>query len=214
MPKLPKPKNKHDFSQGNLTFGDYQRRLKENPEDPEIQEVNKKFQETIKLASLGIQAQFNSPFIEAMKSFNLMGSQTVKAVKDSQTKVFEELNERMKAALEGPKITIDSFPPSPQHRLNTIMSKLDYIESLIEPKTSAKELAFGGIDIVSRIRNRGKKYRIPKKVAKLFLNSPTVSNFEIIKRIEPTIIGNNYKRKKIPRRITTLLRKSQVTTIK
>ena len=67
MQKLPNPTNK-------LTFGEYQKRLKENPDDPEIQEVNKKFQETIKLAALGIQAQFNSPFIEAMKSFNLMGS--------------------------------------------------------------------------------------------------------------------------------------------
>lgn len=52
MPKLPNPKNK-------LTFGEYQKRLKENPDDPEIQEVNKKFQETIKLTALGIQAKFN-----------------------------------------------------------------------------------------------------------------------------------------------------------
>lgn len=190
MPTLPNTKNK-------LTFGEYQRRLKENPDDPEIQEVNKKFRETIKLASLGIQAQFNSPFIEALKSLSFMGSKFVKNVRDSHTNIFEEINKRIREDLEGSKITIGSLPPSPQHRLNMVMNKLDYIEDLLEAKPDAKTISLSGIDIVSKIRDRGKKYKIPKRVAKLFLNRLEVSNFEIIKQIGPTIISNNYKRKKI-----------------
>lgn len=156
MPKLSDSKNK-------LTFGEYQRRLKENPDDPEIQEINKKFRETIKLAALGIQAQFNSPFIEAMKSLDFMDSQAVEAVRNSHTKLLEDISERVKSSLEGPKMIISSLPPSPEHRLNVAMNKLDYIEDLLESKSETKAVPSGGIDIVSKIRGKGKKYEIPKK---------------------------------------------------
>lgn len=102
MPKLPKPKNKHKFSQGKLTFGEAIERLKKNPDDPELQELKKTLD------------QFRANFTFPTQEFALYSASVKAALEALKPTIYmtEATSQMLKASLPSGFLISEILKPS------------------------------------------------------------------------------------------------------
>ena len=71
------------------------------------------------------------------------------------------------------------------------------LKQLSKSKSILRVTTIEGVDLLRKIEGVGGKYKTPKKIARLFMHSLIVSKFDVIKCIQPMVIGRNNKSRRL-----------------
>lgn len=204
---------------GKLTYFEYQKRLEENPDDLELKEAKQKFQEAVKVSSLGIQTQFLDihPFLnfsrqvsDTIKQFTLPTTILADTIRtfNSSACFFPKLFPVINAAVLTPNLSL-ALNMLNQSSINTVKQTQDsqagFLSEIQERmKESLKPPEITYIPESSNVRVARLEARIVELIDVISQKDDTVTNQPIQSGLADIYPSGN-KKFKIDKKILTLL---------
>ncbi len=184
-----------------LTFDEHRKKLVEkykanpNDPDPEVQKLKRQLKNTQALIESSQEKAVQSIKVATKVAFGLLNnSATTNLLKTSQNLLTET------AKTYVPYLTPTNLPgstlSSSEYRHQNLLRKIDHLEDLIQNNQTKEIKGLKGLDLFSRISTNDGRLKNHRKIAKLFLNSLKVDNFQIFRCLKPTYLPPTRKRRK------------------